>query len=60
MKVLGMQHFNIQNFSLAVKAPFNEVSPFVGEHLVSEGKTWYVLLLSRLVEDPRFLKAAVA
>jgi len=59
-EVLGMQHFNIQDFSLAVKAPFGEVSPFVRGAFVSEGKTWYVLLLSRLVEDPRFLKAAVA
>jgi len=59
-EVLGMQHLNTQDFSLAVKAPFSEVTPFVRGAFIADGKTWYVLLLSRLVEDPRFLKAAVA
>ena len=43
-----------------VKAPFTGAEPFVQGAFVRDGHTWYVLLLSRLIEDPRFLKAAIA
>jgi len=59
-EVLGMQHFNIADYTMDVKAPFTGAEPFVQGAFVRDGRTWYVLLLSRLIEDPRFLKAAVA
>jgi twitching motility protein PilI len=59
-EVLGMHHFNTLDYVLDVKAPFVEAAPFVQGAFVRDGRTWYVLLLSRLIEDPRFLKAAVA
>ncbi|MBP8020619.1 MAG: chemotaxis protein CheW [Agitococcus sp.] len=59
-EVLGMQHFNIADYTMDVKAPFAEAAPFVQGAFVRDGRTWYVLLLSRLIEDPRFLKAAIA
>ena len=59
-EVLGMQHFSTRDYVLDVKAPFAELAPFVQGAFVRDGRTWYVLLLSRLIEDPRFLKAAVA
>ena len=59
-EVLGMQHFNIAEYTMGVKAPFTGAEPFVQGAFVRDGHTWYVLLLSRLIEDPRFLKAAVA
>ena len=55
-----MQHFNIADYTMDVKAPFAEAAPFVPGAFVRDGRTWYVLLLSRLIEDPRFLKAAIA
>jgi len=59
-EVLGMQHFNVQDYSLDVKVPFPEIAPFVKGAFVRDGQTWYIFLLSHLIEDPRFLKAAVA
>jgi len=59
-EVLGMQHFNIQEYSTDIKAPFHEVDEFVKGAFVRNGQTWHVFLLSRLVENPRFLKAAAA
>lgn len=59
-EVLGMHHFHIRDYVLDIKAPFAEAAPFVQGAFVRDGRTWYVLLLSRLIEDPRFLKAAVA
>ena len=59
-EVLGMQHFNAQDYSIDVKAPFTEIAPFVQGAFIRDGQTWYVLLLSRFIEDPRFLKAAAA
>ncbi|PTQ87950.1 chemotaxis protein CheW [Agitococcus lubricus] len=59
-EVLGMQHFTAVDYTLDIKAPFVEAAPFVQGAFVRDGRTWYVLLLSRLIEDPRFIKAAVA
>ncbi len=59
-EVLGMQHFSTQDYSVDVKAPFSEIAPFVQGAFIRDGQTWYVLLLSRFIEDPRFLKAAAA
>lgn len=59
-EVLGMHHFHTRDYVLDVKAPFVEAVPFVQGAFVRDGRTWYVFLLSRLIEDPRFLKAAVA
>ncbi|HQV80242.1 MAG: purine-binding chemotaxis protein CheW [Agitococcus sp.] len=59
-EVLGMQHFSTQDYSIDVKAPFTEITQFVQGAFIRDGQTWYVLLLSRFIEDPRFLKAAAA
>jgi len=58
--VLGMQHFNTADYALDIKVPFSEIAPFIQGAFVRDGQIWYVLLLSRLIEDQRFLKAAVA
>lgn len=59
-ELLGMQHFAHQEYEMDIKAPFAEIAPFVQGAFVRDGQLWYVLLLSRFIENPRFLKAAAA
>lgn len=58
-EVLGMQHFSLNNYQKTHQA-FTDVTPYVHGSFVRDGQTWNILLLSRLTEDPRFLKAAAA
>lgn len=57
-EVQGMQHFAASNYATDAEGVFPELAPYVQGAFTRDGKRWYVLLLSRLVEDPRFLKAA--
>jgi twitching motility protein PilI len=59
-EVLGMQHFPSSDFNPGSGGVFPEIAPFVRGSFVRDGRVWYVLLMSRLIEDPRFLKASAA
>lgn len=59
-EVLGMQHLSVDEYDRSPSGVFAEVAPYVRGCFVRDGQKWYVLLLSRLTEDPRFLKAAAA
>jgi twitching motility protein PilI len=58
--VLGMQHFPASDFRQSSEGVFPEMAPFVRGSFVRDGRVWHVLLMSRLIEDPRFLKASAA
>jgi len=58
-EVLGMQHFNINSYQKTHQA-FQDIAPYVHGSFVRDGQAWNILLLSRLIEDPRFLKASAA
>lgn len=59
-EVLGMQHFPAAEFNASSAGVFPEIAPYVRGSFMRDGKVWYVLLMSRLIEDPRFLKASAA
>lgn len=56
--VLGMQHFPVQDYSVAVPTLPAELVPFVQGAFQREDSQWMIFSLSRLVEDPQFLQAA--
>ncbi|HEX5361074.1 MAG TPA: chemotaxis protein CheW [Fluviicoccus sp.] len=59
-EVLGMQHFPAADYKSTTNGVYPEIAPFARGCFERDGRVWYVLLLSRLIEDPRFLKASAA
>lgn len=59
-EVLGMQHFPVVDFQQEASGVFPEIAPYVRGCFQRDGRVWYVLLMSRLIEDPRFIKASAA
>lgn len=57
-EVQGMQHFSVDEFRLGMPLDFPELGPYVQGAFVRDGKAWVVFMVSRLVDDPRFLQAA--
>lgn len=59
-EVLGMQHFPVGNYAKEGNVTLPEIQPYVQGAFVRDERVWSVFLLSRLVEDPRFMQAARA
>ncbi len=58
-QVYGMQHFEVDDFSVPTKDSADAASPYVTGHYLRDGETWQVFSPYRLAEDSHFLEVAM-
>ncbi len=58
-EVLGIQHFNKASFAPEASDVHAGLLPYVQGGFKRSDQSWHVLMLSRLVADPRYLSASL-